>query len=364
MSKPSTPRATLHSPSPTHPHLPRVECLLDERKDVLLARRAVLFLGLVPAVLADDELELELPARDLEERVAQQALVLRLLGEPQVERRVRRELERQRVVGQRGGVGLAEHRRGRDRAPLDRRQHRALPRLLQLLELERRRFGRAQASLQGQTPSGGLSLGSGGRGGPRCSSSSRRYAIDSAESSDARPRHLDERQLERQARVGALAHVLDGDGEQVAAAGARSPPAIWFACARSRSRVSSVTGQRVGHLAEVVDEHQVPQVLEQVGDDAAEVLPLLGELLDERSSAPAVSRSTIRSQSRKSASSSTAPSVWRTSCTVIVPLGGGGELVERRLGVAVGAACARARSARARRRGRRSPRRPRSGAAS
>ena len=31
----------------------------------------------------------------------------------------------------------------------------------------------------------------------------------------AGPRHLDERELERQARVAALAHVLDGDGEQV-----------------------------------------------------------------------------------------------------------------------------------------------------
>ena len=32
----------------------------------------------------------------------------------------------------------------------------------------------------------------------------------------------------------------------------------------------------------MLDEHQVPQVLEQVGDEPAEVLALLGELLDER----------------------------------------------------------------------------------
>ena len=51
-------------------------------------------------------------------------------------------------------------------------------------------------------------------------------------------------------------------------------------------------------------------------------------------SAPAVSRSTIASQSRKSASSSTAPSSCRTDCTLIVLLGRRRELVERRLGVA------------------------------
>ena len=50
----------------------------------------------------------------------------------------------------------------------------------------------------------------------------------------------------------------------------------------------------------------------------AEVLALLGELLeeDERAGRVAVDD---RSQSRKSTSSSTAPSSWSTSCTVIVP---------------------------------------------
>ena len=39
--------------------------------------------------------------------------------------------------------------------------------------------------------------------------------------------------------------------------------------------------QRVGHLAHVLDEHQVPEVLEQVEDEPAEILALLGELLEE-----------------------------------------------------------------------------------
>ena len=73
--------------------------------------------------------------------------------------------------------------------------------------------------------------------------------------------------------------------------------------------------QRVGHLAEVLDEHQVPQVLEQVGDEPPEVLSLLGELLDERQRAGRVAVDD-EVESRKSASSSTAPSSCRTDCTV------------------------------------------------
>jgi hypothetical protein len=40
-------------------------------------------------------------------------------------------------------------------------------------------------------------------------------------------------------------------------------------------------GERVGHVAHVLDEQQMAQVLEQVGDEPAEVLALLGELLQE-----------------------------------------------------------------------------------
>ena len=45
-----------------------------------------------------------------------------------------------------------------------------------------------------------------------------------------------------------------------------------------------VLGDREGvrHVADVLDEQQVAEVLDQVDDEAAEVLPLIGELLDER----------------------------------------------------------------------------------
>ena len=41
-------------------------------------------------------------------------------------------------------------------------------------------------------------------------------------------------------------------------------------------------GQRVGHLAHVLDEEQLAEMLEQIGDEASEILALLGELLEER----------------------------------------------------------------------------------
>jgi hypothetical protein len=55
----------------------------------------------------------------------------------------------------------------------------------------------------------------------------------------------------------------------------------WFACSRSRSRVSSVTGSVSGTSPVCWHEHQVPQVLEQVGDEPPEILALLRELLEE-----------------------------------------------------------------------------------
>jgi len=53
------------------------------------------------------------------------------------------------------------------------------------------------------------------RCGAPCSSRSSREGERLAREICTRSRHLDERELERQARVGALAHVLDRDGEQV-----------------------------------------------------------------------------------------------------------------------------------------------------
>ena len=55
---------------------------------------------------------------------------------------------------------------------------------------------------------------------------------------------------------------------------------IWFACARSLSRDSSVTGRFSGTSPEVLNEQQMPQMLEQLDDKAPDVLALLGQLLD------------------------------------------------------------------------------------
>ena len=54
----------------------------------------------------------------------------------------------------------------------------------------------------------------------------------------------------------------------------------WFACSRSRSRVSSVTGSDSGNVTDVLDEQQLAEVLDQIVDEPADVLALLGELLD------------------------------------------------------------------------------------
>ena len=94
-----------------------------------------------------------------------------------------------------------------------------------------------------------------------------------------RPRHLDERQLERQPGVAALAHVVDRDREQVAEA--QHGRLAELVCLRAKPLPRLLRhGQRVGHLAHVLDEQHVPQVLEEVGHEPAEVLALLGELLE------------------------------------------------------------------------------------
>ena len=96
-----------------------------------------------------------------------------------------------------------------------------------------------------------------------------------------RPRDLDERELERQARIAALAHVVDGDREQVAEPDDRRLAELVRLRPQALARLVGQR-QRVGHLAHVLDEQQVAQVLEQIGDEAAEILALLGELLEER----------------------------------------------------------------------------------
>ena len=95
-----------------------------------------------------------------------------------------------------------------------------------------------------------------------------------------RSRHLDDRELERQPRVASLTHVLDRDGEQIDEPQNRRLGELVRLLAQE---LLGLLGhrERLRNVAHVLDEQEVAQVLEQVVDEAAEILPLLGELLDE-----------------------------------------------------------------------------------
>ena len=141
---------------------------------------------------------------------------------------------------------------------------------------------RLPACSLGRCRLGDCRLGAGAAGrAARCSSCSSAEGERLAREVRAGPRHLDERELERQARVAALAHVVDGDGEQVAEPQHGRLAELVRLRAQPLARLLG-DRQRLGHLAHVLDEHQVAQVLEQVGDEPAEILALLRELLDER----------------------------------------------------------------------------------
>ena len=68
-----------------------------------------------------------------------------------------------------------------------------------------------------------------------------------------RARHLHEGKLERQARVAALAHVLDRDGEQVAEPEHGRLADLVRLLAQALARLLG-DGQCLGHLAQVLDE--------------------------------------------------------------------------------------------------------------
>ena len=96
----------------------------------------------------------------------------------------------------------------------------------------------------------------------------------------AGPRHLHERQLEREPRVAALPDVVHRDVEEVDQAQHLGLGELVGLRAEAVARLRSHR-EGVGHLAHVLDEEQVTQVLEQVVDEPREVLSLVGELLDE-----------------------------------------------------------------------------------
>src|SRR5438105_742723 len=94
------------------------------------------------------------------------------------------------------------------------------------------------------------------------------------------PRDLYQCKLERQARVASLPHVLNGDGEKV------DEPDYGRFAELVRLRSEALTGlfghrQRLRHFAHVLHEHDMTKVFEQVDDEPAEVLALLGELFEE-----------------------------------------------------------------------------------
>ena len=175
-------------------------------------------------------------------------------------------------------------------------------------------------------------------------------------------RDLHERELERQARIAALAHVVHGHGEQVDQPhDDRRAELVRL----RREPVARLLGQRqrVGHLAHVLDEHQRAQVLEQVEHEPADVLPLRRELLDERQRAGGVAVDDEVAEPEQRLLLDRAEQL-QDVLDRDPALGRGGELVERRLGVAVRAARAACDRARAPGPARRSSPRPRSAAAS
>ena len=77
-----------------------------------------------------------------------------------------------------------------------------------------------------------------------------------------RARHLHERELERQARVAALAHVVDGDGEQIDQAHDGRLGELVCLLPQALARLLG-DGQRLGNVADVLDEQQLAEVLDQ-----------------------------------------------------------------------------------------------------
>src|SRR5262249_30813109 len=124
--------------------LPGIECLLDQRNQVVLARLFLLDGRFVLAAVGPElERDREPTSGHFVERVREEGRVLRLLGELAMEGGSAGELERQGVPGEPGRVSLAQDGRGRDRLLLNGREHGPLPGLLELLELNGRRVRNA-----------------------------------------------------------------------------------------------------------------------------------------------------------------------------------------------------------------------------
>ena len=194
---------------------------------------------------------------------------------------------------------LAQRRRRRDPAALlDRRQHGARPRLLQIRERDARRGRRREPSGAGAaarrlgrswlvtTCHCGFWRGRREQRRPARARSNRNATDSRARSAAGRVTFTSASSSGRRGsppwRMSSTATASRSINRSTVA----SP--IWFAWASSRSRRLLGHGHRGGNLAEMLDEHELAQVLEQVHDEPAEVVPALRQLLDERERAGGV----------------------------------------------------------------------------
>ena len=152
-----------------------------------------------------------------------------------------------------------------------------------------------------------------------------------------RSRHLHERELEREPRVGALPCVIDGDREQVDQPQDSGLGELVGLLAEELFRLLR-HGQRVGDVPHVLHQQQVAKMLEQVRDEPAEILALLGEVLDEEQRAGRIAVDDHVAQPKQRLLVDRADELEHR-LGVDRARGRGRELVERRHGIAERAAC-------------------------
>ena len=153
-----------------------------------------------------------------------------------------------------------------------------------------------------------------------------------------RARHLHERKLEREPWVAALAEIVERDVQEVDQPhDGRRAQLVRLLPEPLAALVGD--GQRVGHLARVLDEHQVPEMLEQVGDEPPEIVALLRELLQEDERARRVPVDDEVAQAEEHLVLDRAEQLQHV-LDADRAAGRRGQLVECRLGVAEGAAAA------------------------
>ena len=176
--------------------------------------------------------------------------------------------------------GLGEQARDRDRALAHGVEDAPLPRLGHLLELDVRRLGRRLSGRgAGIAPIRRSRLGRQGSARARCrgpcaSRSSTRCASDSRERSECGRVTFTSASSSGRRGSAPCRDVLDRDREEVDEPQDGRLGELVRLLAQELLRLLG-DGQRVGDVAHVLDEQQVPEMLEQVGDEPAEVLPLL-----------------------------------------------------------------------------------------